>query len=105
MFHVSLLMPYQENEVHSQNFPALLPDLIEGKEEYEIKKILHHRGTLSAHMFLIRWKGYSAEEDSWIAKWELKHAKSTLEDYKKLHLSVFSPQSSSSTHTSTCHTK
>ena len=103
-FHTSLLMPYKENKVHSWNFPALPPDLIEGKEEYKIEKILRHRGSLSAHMFLIQWKGYSAKEDSWIAEQELKHAKSALEDYKKLHPSVFPPQSSSSTHNSTCQT-
>ena len=93
-FHASLLTLYKENEVHGWNFPALPPDLIEGKEEYEIEKILRHCGSLSARMFLIRWKGYLAEEDSWIAKRELKHAKSALEDYKKLHPSAFSPQSS-----------
>ena len=101
MCHASLLMPYKENEVHGQNFPAPPPNLIEGEEEYEIKKILCHHGSLSAHMYLIQWKGYSAKEDSWIAKWELKHAKSTLEDYKKLYPSVFPPQSSPPTCNST----
>ena len=90
--HASLLTPYRENEVHGRNFPAPPPDLIEGEEEYEIEKILRHRGSPMAQMFLIRWKGYSAEEDSWIAERELKHAKSALEDYTKLHPSVFSPQ-------------
>ena len=52
IFHTSLLMLY-ENEVHGRNFPAPPPDLIEGEEEYEIKKILCHHGTLTAHMFLI----------------------------------------------------
>ena len=93
-FHASLLTPYQENEVHSRNFPTPPPDLIEGEEEYEIEKILCHRGSLSARMFLIRWKEYSAEKDSWIVERELKHAKSALEDYKKLHPSIFFPQSS-----------
>ena len=104
MFHTSLLTPYTENEVHGQNFPALLPNLIEGEEEYKIKKILCHHGTTSTHMFLIQWKGYLAKEDSWIAKWELKHAKSTLKDYKKLHPSIFSPQPPSSTHKPSCWT-
>ena len=84
-------MPYQENSVHSWNFSASPPDLIEGEEEYEIEKILCHCGALTACMYLIQWKGYSAEEDTWIAKQELKHTKSALDDYKRLHPSIFSP--------------
>ena len=65
-------------------------DLIEGEEEYEIEKILHHRGTPSNCSFLIRWKGFSTENDSWEPERNLKHLKSTLAEYKKRHPFVFS---------------
>ena len=89
VFHASLLSPYRENTVHGPNFPSPPPDLINGEEEYEIEKILHHRGTPTKRSFLIRWKGYSAEEDSWIPERSLKNAKSALDAYKRLHPTVF----------------
>ena len=95
VFHASLLSPYCKNSIHGLNFPASPPDLIKGEKEYEIKKILCHHGTPTAHMFLIQWKGYSAKEDSWVLEWDLKHAKSALNDYKKLHPSTFFPTLSS----------
>ena len=90
-FHTTLLSPYCENNVHGPNFPAPPPDLIAGEEEYEIDWILHHRGPPSWQSFLIWWKGYSAEEDSWIPEWDLKNAKFALNDYKKWHPTIFSP--------------
>ena len=95
VFHASLLSPYHENSIHGLNFPAPPPDLIKEEEEYEIEKILCHHGTLMACMFLIQWKGYSAEEDSWISEWDLKHAKFALNNYKRLHSSTFFLASSS----------
>ena len=53
VFHASLLSPYDENPVHSLNFPKPPPDLIEGEEEYEIEKILCHRRPSSNRSFLI----------------------------------------------------
>ena len=91
MFHASLLLPYCENDIHRPNFPAPPPDLIAGEEDYEIEKIIHHRGTMGCHSFLIQWKGYSAEEDSWVPEWDLKNSKPALAGYKKLHPSIFSP--------------
>jgi len=35
------------------------------KDYYEVEKILDHRGTKSKE-FLVRWKGYDSEDDSWI---------------------------------------
>jgi len=94
-FHASLLSPYKENSILGKNFPVPPPDLIQGEEEYEIEEILRHRGTPTNRFFLIRWKGYSAEEDSWVPELDLKNAKSTLMDYKKLHPSL-SPSSARS---------
>ena len=53
VFHASLLSPYRENEVHGKNFPAPPPSLIDGEEEYEIEKIIRHRGAPSSRSFLI----------------------------------------------------
>ena len=89
VFHASLLSPYNENDTHGSNFPQPPPDLIAGKKEYEIERILHHQGNPSNRSFLIRWKGFSTEEDSWEPERNLKHAKSTLEEYKRQHPTTF----------------
>ena len=89
IFHTSLLSPYHENSIHGTNFPLPPPDLINREEEYKVKRILHHHRTPTNHSFLIQWKGYSAEEDSWIPEWILKQAKSILTTYKRLHPTVF----------------
>ena len=91
MFHTSLLSPYHENEIHSQNFPSPPPDLIDNEEHYEIEKIICHKGTPSQWQYLIRWKGYSVEEDSWLPKAEFSAAKELPLDYKN---SLHHPHSS-----------
>ena len=40
VFHADLLTPYHETELHGPNFTKPPPDLINGEEEYEIKKVL-----------------------------------------------------------------
>jgi len=40
VFHASLLTPYKETEKHGPNFLEPPPDLIDGKEEWEVKEIL-----------------------------------------------------------------
>ena len=81
-FHASLLSPYHENEIHGQNFPSPPPDLIDNEEHYESKKIICHKGALSRRQYLVRWKGYSAEEDSWLPEAEFSTAKELLHNYK-----------------------
>ena len=92
VFHAFLLSPYRENTVHGPNFPKPPPDLIAGEEEYEIDRILRHRRTIRNRFFLIRWKGYSAEEDSWIPEESLSHTTEVLQEYKMMHPSAFPPR-------------
>ena len=42
VFHASLLSPYQETTAHRPNFSRPPPDLIDGKEEYEVERIVNH---------------------------------------------------------------
>ena len=43
VFHIDLLTPYQETITHSANYQHPPPDLVDNKEEYEVKKILDSR--------------------------------------------------------------
>ena len=40
------------------------PVIIEGEEEFEVEKILNKRTIREKDKFLVRWKGYMAEEDT-----------------------------------------
>ena len=83
MFHTSLLTPYKEDDIHSLNFPQPPPDLINGEEEYEVEQILKHQGCPKHHQFLIRWKGYSADEDSWQNEANLRNTSELPLKYKR----------------------
>jgi hypothetical protein len=43
VFHAMLLWPYIKNEVCGNNYPRPLPELLEGKEVYEVETILKHQ--------------------------------------------------------------
>jgi hypothetical protein len=49
VFHTSLLTPYVENKVHGPNYPQPPPDIIDGKPEWEIERIIGHTGTKLSH--------------------------------------------------------
>ena len=83
-FHVALLMPYKENNIHGPNFPHPPPDLIEGQEEWEIEWIVRHKkqcgcqGTWQTE-YQVKWKGY--EEMTWEPEENLEHSQDVIADY------------------------
>jgi hypothetical protein len=67
VFHANLITPYKETELHGPNFTRPPPDLVDGEEEYEVEKVIDKKkmGRGRKTYYLIKWKGYSASENSW----------------------------------------
>jgi hypothetical protein len=66
VFHVSLLTKYDQGK---QTKMPPMPECIDGELEFEIEKILEHDlltvGRTKQLWFLIKWKGFSSEHDTW----------------------------------------
>ena len=43
MFHVVLLKPYTETNVHGENYTQPPPELLEEQEVYEVETIIKHQ--------------------------------------------------------------
>ncbi|CAJ0946555.1 unnamed protein product [Ranitomeya imitator] len=64
MFHRSLLRRYVAPVVPSIDPPA--PVLVEGELEYIVEKILDSRVSRRKLQYLVKWKGYGQEDNSWV---------------------------------------
>ena len=67
VFHASLLRPYRETGVHGPNYTWPPPELIDGKEEFEVERIEQHRRHRRQRklQYLIKWKGYPSSNNTW----------------------------------------
>ncbi len=84
VFHVNLITPYKEMELHGPNFTHPPQDLIEGEQEFEVEKILdvQPRGKGCKMHFLVKWKGYPTSDNSWELKENL-HVNELIAEYNK----------------------
>jgi len=61
--------------------PALV--IIEGEEKYEVEKILNKRKIQEKDKFLVRWKDYTAEADTWEDRENLKNVGKLVEEFER----------------------
>lgn len=68
VFHVSQLAKYKEDPIPGRT--TLPPPLVvvEGEEEYEVNKIEDSRWIGKTFKYLVSWKGYRPQENSWITR-------------------------------------
>jgi len=69
-------------QVEGQKKVPLKPVIIEGEEEFEVEKILNKRIVWGKEKFLVRWKGYTAE-DTLENRENLGNAKELVEEFKR----------------------
>jgi hypothetical protein len=73
VFHIDLLSPYCETEVHGRNYPRPPPELVDNEEEYEVENILDSRRTGRGRklQYLVKWKGYPDADNQWEDYWNV----------------------------------
>jgi len=55
---------------------------VEGVEEWEVEKILNKRKIREIEKYLVQWKEFTAEYDTWEKKEDLGNTKETLEEFE-----------------------
>jgi len=70
-------------QVEGQRKEQPAPVTIEGKEEWEVERILNKRKVREKDKYLVCWKGFTAESDTWEGRENLENAKEAIEEFEK----------------------
>jgi transposase InsO family protein len=79
VFHISLLEPAHEETPLQNTFHYE----VEEDNEYEVERIVDHRGTPNECEYLVKWKGYPETENTWEPSRNLNNCKELLLRYWK----------------------
>ena len=80
--NVSKLQMYKL-QVEGQKATKPAPVVVEGEKEYEVEKILNKKKIWGRDKFLVCWKGYTAEADTWEDRGNLKNAERLVEEFER----------------------
>ena len=79
--NVSRVRPYKPQVKGQKKIPPK-PVIIKGEE---VEKIINKRMVRGREKFLVRWKGYMAEEDTWESRKNLENAKELVEEFERMY--------------------
>ena len=80
--NVSQIVRYKE-QVKEQKKEEGKPVEVEGVEEWKVEKVLNKKKIRGVEKYLIWWKGFTAEGDTWERKENLKNAKELIEEFEQ----------------------
>jgi len=79
--NISQIVRYKE-QVKEQKKEEGKPVEVEGVEEWEVEKILNKKKIRGVEKYLIRWKGFMAEGDTWERRENLKNAEELIKEFE-----------------------
>ena len=80
--NVRRLVKYREQVEGQKKIPPP-PVEIAGEKEYEVEEILDRQERRGKTKYLVKWKGYTAEENTWEGLENLKNAMKKVEEFEK----------------------
>ena len=80
--NVSRIVRYRE-QMKGQKKEEGKPVEVEEVEEWEVEKILNKKKIRGVEKYLIRWKGFTAEGDTWERKENLKNAEELIKEFEQ----------------------
>jgi len=61
---------------------------VERVEEWEVEKVLNKKKMRGVEKYLIQWKGFTAEGDTWERRENLKNVEELIEEFEKGEIKV-----------------
>src|ERR1700719_214786 len=58
------------------------PDFVDGEPEYEVAEIIGEKKVRKRAYFLVHWKGYTPEEDTWEPEDNLGNARDAINEFR-----------------------
>ena len=80
--NVSRIVRYKE-QVKGQKKEEGKPIEVEGVEEWEVEKVLNKKKIRGVEKYLIQWKGFTVEGDTWERKENLKNAEELIKEFEQ----------------------
>src|SRR5580698_2505965 len=83
VFHVVKLLPAPEDPIPGRRAPPPPePEIVDGNPEYELEAILDSRIYRGRLQYLVSWKGFGYEENSWTNETDVNAPRLTKEFYR-----------------------
>jgi len=70
-------------QIEGQKKKQPAPVIIKGEEEWEVERILNKQRVREKDKYLVCWKGFTAESDTWEERENLENAKEAIEEFEK----------------------
>ena len=80
--NVRRLVKYREQVEGQKKIPPP-PVEVDGEKEYEVEEILDRQERRGKIRYLVKWKEYTAEENTWEGLENLKNAREKIEEFEK----------------------